>query len=119
MIGAHLGNPDYAWAAEIGRWNPNVLFDISGSSLIKKQDDYTFFKSVFWWSGVASPHSPASGASAFEKLVFASDCFGGDLAEFDLSLARYQKMLAACAVPAAAQANIFSGTAWRMLNNKH
>jgi hypothetical protein len=119
VIGAHLGNPDFAWSAEIARWNPNVLFDISGSSLIKKQDDYTFFKSVFWWSGVASPHSPASGASAFEKLVFASDCFAGDLAEFDLSLARYQKMLAACDVPASAQANIFSGTAWRMLNKKH
>ena len=119
VIGAHLGNPDYAWAGEIARWNPNVVFDVSGSSLIKKQDDYTFFKSVFWWSGVASPHSPASGASAFEKLVFASDCFGGDLGEFDLSLSRYQKMLAACDVPAAAQANIFSGTAWRILNTKN
>lgn len=119
VIGAHLGNPDYAWAAEIARWNPNVLFDISGSSLIKKQDDYSFFKSVFWWSGVASPHSPASGSSAFEKLVFASDCFAGDLAEFDLSLARYQKMLVACGVSASVQANIFSGTAWRILNNKH
>ncbi len=116
VIGAHLGNPDYAWAAEIARWNPNLLLDLSGSSLIKKQDDYTFFKSVFWWSGVASPHTPVSGSSAFEKLVFASDCFGGDLDEFDLSLARYQKMLAACGVPAPAQANIFSGTAWKLLN---
>src|SRR2546422_6760581 len=25
VIGAHLGNPDYAWAAEIARWNPNLL----------------------------------------------------------------------------------------------
>jgi len=117
VIGAHLGNPDYAWAAEIARWSPNVLFDVSGSSLIKKQDDYAFFKSVFWWSGVSSPHSPAARASAFEKLVFASDCFGGDLDEFDLSLSRYKKMLAVCEVPAAAQANILSGTAWRLLNN--
>jgi len=116
VIGAHLGNPDYAWAAEIARWNPNLFLDLSGSSLIKKQDDYTFFKSVFWWSGVASPHTPASGSSAFEKLVFASDCFKGELDEFDLSLARYQKMLAACGVPPPAQANIFSGTAWRLLN---
>ena len=118
VIGAHLGNPDYAWAAEIARWNPNLLLDLSGSSLIKKQDDYTFFKSVFWWSRVASPHTPVSGSSAFEKLVFASDCFGGDLDEFDLSLARYQKMLAACGVPASAQANIFSGTIWQILNKK-
>jgi hypothetical protein len=118
VIGAHLGNPDYAWAAEIGRWNPNVVFDVSGSSLIKTQGDYTFFKSVFWWTGVASPHTPSSGISAFEKLVFGSDCFGGDLSEFDLALSRYQKLLAACGVPAPAQANIFSGTAWRILNAK-
>ena len=47
VIGAHLGNPDYAWAGEIARWNANVVFDVSGSSLIKKQDDYAFFKTVF------------------------------------------------------------------------
>jgi len=118
VIGAHFGNPDYDWAAEIGRWNPNIFFDVSGSSLIKKQNDYSFFNSVFWWSGVVSPHSPAPSASAFEKLVFGSDCFDGDLAEFDLALSRYQKMLAACGVPAQAQANIFSGNMWRILNKK-
>ena len=39
ILGAHLGNPDYAWAGEVGRWNPNVYFDVSGSTLIKKQED--------------------------------------------------------------------------------
>ncbi|MGH9660096.1 MAG: amidohydrolase family protein [Bryobacteraceae bacterium] len=116
LIGAHLGNPDYAWAAEIARWNPNLYFDLSGSTLIKKQEDYAFFKSVFWWSGVASPHTPKSGASAFEKVIFGSDVFGGDLDEFDASIERYRKMLSICGVPAAAQANIFSGTLWRILN---
>jgi hypothetical protein len=37
IIGAHLGNPDYAEAAEIARLNPNLYFDLSGSSLIKKK----------------------------------------------------------------------------------
>ena len=67
LIGAHLGNPDYAWAAEIARWNPISIGIVSGSTLIKKQEDYTFFKSIFWWSGIASPHSPKGGPSAFEK----------------------------------------------------
>lgn len=116
IIGAHLGNPDYAWAAEIARWNPNLYFDLSGSSLIKKQDDYTFFKSIFWWSGVSSPHTPRSGASAFEKLVFGSDVFNGELEEFDRALERYHKMLDACGVPPEAQDNIFAGTLWRILN---
>jgi hypothetical protein len=116
LIGAHLGNPDYAWAAEIARWNPNLYFDLSGSSLIKKQDDPTFWKSIFWWSSVVSPHTPAGGPNAFEKIVFASDVFGGELEEFDRSLERHHKMLDACQVPKAAQENIFGGTVWKILN---
>ena len=118
VIGAHLGNPDYAWAAEIARWNPNLFFDLSGSSLIKKQNDYTFFKSIFWWSGVVSPHTPKGGAGAWEKLVFGSDVFDGDLEEFDRELGRYHNMLDACGVSPEAQANIFAGTLWRILNQK-
>ena len=75
LIGAHLGNPDYAWAGEVARWNPNLYFDVSGSSLLKKQEDYTFFKSIFWWSSVQSPHTPKSSATAFEKLVFGQTFF--------------------------------------------
>ena len=44
IIGAHLGNPDYAWAAEIARWNPNLYFDLSGSTLIKLQENYQIFQ---------------------------------------------------------------------------
>lgn len=118
LIGGHMGNPDYAEAAEIGRWDPNLYFDLSGSSLIKKQNDYTFFKSIFWWSGVVSPHTPKGGHSAFEKLVFGSDVFGGDLEEFDRELKRYHALLDACDVPPQAQEEIFSGTLWRILNQQ-
>jgi predicted TIM-barrel fold metal-dependent hydrolase len=118
IIGAHLGNPDYAYAAEIARWNPNLYFDLSGSTLIKKQEDYTFFKSLFWWSSVVSPHTPKSKASAFEKVVFGSDVFNGELEEFDRTLDRYRKMLDACGVAPEAQANIFVGTMWRILKSR-
>jgi predicted TIM-barrel fold metal-dependent hydrolase len=118
IIGAHLGNPDYQWAAEIARWNPNIYFDLSGTTLIKKQEDYTFFKSIFWWSAIVSPHSPKGGPNAFEKIVFGSDVFGGELEEFDRELERYHKMLDACGVSPEAQANIFSGTLWRLLSKK-
>jgi uncharacterized protein len=116
ILGAHLGNPDYAWAGEIARWNPNVYFDLSGSSLIKKQEDLGFFKSVFWWTSVASAHTPKSNVPAFEKLVFGSDVFEGDLGELDRELALYHRMLDACGVSPEIQANIFSGTLWRLLN---
>ena len=115
IIGAHLGNPDYQEAGEIGRWDPNIFFDVSGTTLIKKKDDYRFFRSIFWWTGIVSPHTPAGSNSAFEKLVFGSDVFGGDLDEFDAALERYHAMLKACEVPPDAQANIFSGTLWRIL----
>jgi hypothetical protein len=118
IIGAHLGNPDYAEAGEIGRWDPNLFFDVSGSTLIKKKDDYGFFRSIFWWTGVVSPHTPASGTSAFEKIVFGSDVFGGDLGEFDLALQRYHEMLDACQVDHSAQEKIFSGTMWRILQQQ-
>jgi predicted TIM-barrel fold metal-dependent hydrolase len=115
IIGAHLGNPDYAEAGEIGRWNPNLYFDASGTTLIKKSDDYRFFRSIFWWTGIESPHTPEGNASAFEKLVFGSDVFSGELEEFDKALDRYHQMLDACQVPLDAQAEIFSGTMWRVL----
>jgi hypothetical protein len=118
IIGAHLGNPDYAWAAEIARWNPNLYFDLSGSTLIKKRQDYTFFKSVFWWSGVVSPHTPRTGGNAFEKLVFGSDVFNGEIEEFDRELERYHEMLDACGVPPEAQSNILAGTLWNILTRK-
>ncbi|HET7215176.1 MAG TPA: amidohydrolase family protein [Terriglobia bacterium] len=119
IVAAHMGNPDYSWAAEIARWNPNLYVDLSGSSLIKKQNDYTFFKSIFWWSGVVSPHTPKSRHSAFERLVFGSDVFGGDLPEFDRELKRYHAMLDACDVPKEAQENIFSGTLWHVLQEQN
>lgn len=115
IIGAHMGNPDYAWAAEEARWNPNLYFDLSGSSLIKKQDDPAFWKSIFWWSGVTSPHTPAGEHDAYERLVFGSDAAGGDLEEFDLELARYHKMLDACGVSKSTQDMIFAGTMLHLL----
>ena len=118
IIGAHLGNPDYAWAAEIARWNPNLYFDLSGSTLIKFQENYQIFKSIFWWSSIVSPHTPKSNVSAFEKVVFASDVFGGEVEEFDRQIERYQKMLDTCGVSAEAQANIFGGTMRRILDRK-
>lgn len=118
LIAAHLGNPDYAWAAELGRWNPNLFFDVSGSTLAKKRADLAFFRTIFWWDDLVSPHSPKSSTSAFEKLVFGSDVFNGDLGEFDRELELYRKMLQACGVSATAQENIFSGTLWKVLNRR-
>jgi hypothetical protein len=120
LVTAHeksgLGNPDYAWAAEISRWNPNLYFDLSGSSLIKKRETSGFWKEIFWWSGVVSPHTPRNAPSAFERIVFGSDVFAGELEEFDRELELYRNMLKANGVSQLAQDNIFGGTLLRILN---
>jgi len=116
IIGAHLGNPDYAEAAEIARLNPNLYFDLSGTSLVKKRGDYGFFRSVFWWGGIIHPNVPPD--NAFEKLVFGSDTNGGHLADFDEVQERYHAMLDACQVPPDVQAKVFSGTMWRILQEQ-
>ena len=42
--GAHLGNPWYEEAAEAARWSPRLFFDVTGSSLIKKERYLAVFK---------------------------------------------------------------------------
>ena len=39
VVGAHFGNPWYDEAGEAARRNKNLYFDLSGSSLIKKEND--------------------------------------------------------------------------------
>ena len=69
IIGAHLGNPWYEEASMSARWNPNLYFDLSGSTLKKKTSG--FIGSLLWWKeeGLYSPHKQ----HAWEKIVFGSD----------------------------------------------
>lgn len=113
IIGAHLGNPWYEEAAEAARWDPNLYFDVTGSTLLKKQGDLGFFKEVFWWrADVASPHTPQSSSHSFEKLLFGTDEDPVHLAD---NISRYKRMLDACDVPAEVQSRIMGGTATRLL----
>src|SRR5881394_1250868 len=74
VLGAHCGNPEYEWAAEIARWNPNVFFDLSGSSLTKMRERLADFRKIFWWSGSDwRTDTPDNDPSAYTKIVFGSD----------------------------------------------
>src|ERR1700746_78164 len=74
VVGAHCGNPEYQWAAEVARWNPNVFFDVSGSTRTKMHARLSEFRNIFWWSGTEEgTRSPENDPSAFVKLVFGSD----------------------------------------------
>lgn len=76
IVGAHFGNPWYEEAGEAARRNKNLYFDLSGSSLIKKENDPGIWKEYLWWTsyvGKDTPHMPKDLVPAFEKIVFASD----------------------------------------------
>src|SRR5207245_1158824 len=109
--GAHLGNPWYDEAAEAARWSRNLYFDITGSSLIKKQKNLAVFKDYLWWEGPTA-HSPGDAVYAFEKLVFGTDEPPENL---DVVLARHEAMLEACGVPEKSRRLIYGGTMARLL----
>src|SRR6185503_18738530 len=97
VLGAHCGNPEYEWAAEVSRWNPNVFFDLSGSTLLKMRSRLHHFQEIFWWSGVGQDTStPNNDRSAFIKLVFGSDT---DLQRIETVVTQYRSMFDACDVP--------------------
>jgi uncharacterized protein len=112
--GAHLGNPWYDEAAEVARWEKNLYFDLTGSSLIKKAKNLTVFKEYLWWEGPTA-HSSPDAVYAFEKLVFGTD---EDPENLDSCLARYEAMLDACGVPEASRKKIYGETIGRILGIK-
>jgi len=70
MIGAHLGNPWHKEAAMCCRWNRNLFFDLSGSTL--KYTPAEYLGQILWWRA-DSPYRDPLGRDAWEKITFASD----------------------------------------------
>jgi len=112
--GAHLGNPWYDEAAEVARWEKNIYFDLTGSSLIKKAKNLAVFKEYLWWEGPTA-HSSPDAVYAFEKLVFGTD---EDPENLDSCLARYEAMLEACGVPEPSRKKVYGETLAKILDIK-
>src|SRR5207302_3768151 len=113
VLGAHCGNPEYEWAAEIARWNPNVFFDLSGSTLTKMHGRLAEFERIFWWSAIDwSVKTPDNDPSAFIKLVFGSD---SDLAGVESVANQYRAMFDACDFPERPRKMIMGGTLAKLL----
>ncbi|PYT42666.1 MAG: hypothetical protein DMG47_15200 [Acidobacteria bacterium] len=118
VLGAHCGNPEYEWAAEIARWNPNVFWDLSGSTLTKMHGRLADFQKIFWWSNTEwqSPEWKAkkldSDPSAFVKIVFGSD---NGLDGIESVVNQYHALFEACGIPANARKMIMGGTLSNML----
>lgn len=112
LIGAHLGNPWYEEACEVARWNPNVYFDLSGSTLKKKSPSY--FREIFWWTGKQTFHYKGlKGKEPFEKIIF-----GGDV-PYELIedvMSDYKSLMDNLRIPREIQDKVLGGTAAEILN---
>lgn len=112
ILGAHLGNPEYDWAAEVTRWNPNVYFDLSGTTLPKMAGRLNDFKKIFWWSDVEWEAQPADDPSPYSKIVFGTDTGTPNMENV---LNHYLAMFDACDVPEKTRKMILGGTVAKML----
>jgi len=109
---AHFGNPWYEEAGEATRRNANLYFDLSGSSLIKKDNDPAFWLQFLWWTPyLGKSHMPKDAVPAFEKIVFASD-EGPE--ELESNIIRFNKMLNACGVSEETKAKCYGLTIARI-----
>lgn len=116
--GAHFGNPWYEEAAECARWNPNLYFDITGSSLFKftELDKMDIMSEYLWWAGwdsqTENPHTLQGGPSAWEHIVFGVD---EDPSGLPGNIERFQRMIEANNVPAEDQPKMWGLTMAKIL----
>ena len=113
ILGAHLGNPEYEWAAEVSRWNPNVYFDLSGTTLPKMHERLGDFRKIFWWKDVEWEAQPSDDPSPFSKLVFGSDCSTPNI---EAVVNQYHALFEACDVPEHTRKMIMGGTMEKLLS---
>ena len=115
--GAHMGNPWYEEAAEACRWNPNLSFDITGSTLYKfiKLGTLDRMNDILWWSGdesVNNPHTLRGGPEAWEKIVFGTDEVPANLGA---NIERFEQMFNANNVSAALRDKVYGLTMAKVL----
>ncbi len=110
LIGAHLGNPWYEEATMSARWNSNLWFDLSGSTLKKKSPE--FIRSLLWWDRPGHPYKGHGGKHPFEKIVFGTDVAHEWMADVHND---YQRLMDGMGVPPEYREKIMGGTAAEIL----
>jgi len=109
IIGAHLGNPWYEEATMSARWNPNLYFDLTGSTLKKKSPE--FLGQLLWWTPFTR-YRDAEGRYAWEKIVFGSDV---PYYEIHDVLHDYHRAMSALGLSEELKWKVLGGTAARVL----
>jgi predicted TIM-barrel fold metal-dependent hydrolase len=109
LIGAHLGNPWYEEATMSARWNPNLYFDLSGSTLKKKTPE--FLGNLLWWTPTTR-YRDSRGRYAWEKILFGSDVPYNEIEEV---MTDYKRVLDALELSKEIQDKVFGQTMAKIL----
>lgn len=109
IIGAHLGNPWYEEATMAARWNPNLYFDLTGSTLKKKSPE--FLGQLLWWTPFTRYRDPEC-RYAWEKILFGSDV---PYYEIHDVLHDYHRTMSALGLSEELKWKVLGGTAARIL----
>ncbi|OGV72673.1 MAG: hypothetical protein A3K19_06840 [Lentisphaerae bacterium RIFOXYB12_FULL_65_16] len=104
LVGAHLGNPWYEEAAMVCRWNTNLYFDLSGSTLKCKSPQ--FLGDLLWWTPTTRYRDPLR-RNAWEKIVFGSDVHAHEIHDV---LTDYRRVMNHLSLAADVQNKILGGT---------
>ena len=71
IIGAHFGNPWYDETGMVARWNGNIWFDLSGSTLKKLSSRR--IRELLWWDKPGNYYQGHLGKHPFDKILFGTD----------------------------------------------
>jgi predicted TIM-barrel fold metal-dependent hydrolase len=110
IVGAHLGNPWYEEATMGCRWNTNLFYDLSGSTLKKKRP--SFLSDLLWWSDDSKPYTSPDRTSAWEKIVFGSDVAPSLVSDV---IADYESLITSLELSPDLAERIWYGTGARIL----
>lgn len=114
LFGAHMGNPWYDEAAEGSRRNRNLYWDLTGSSLIKKEKNPEVWSDYLWWTdAIGKPHTPPDARPAFEHIVFGTD-EGPDEAAVRENIRRFNRLLDGNNIPDSTRAKMWGLTLARI-----
>jgi len=91
------------------RWNPNLYFDLSGSTLKKKTPE--FLGNLLWWTPQTRYRDP-EGRYAWEKILFGSDVPYNEIEEV---MADYKRILNKLKISQEIQDKMFGGTMAKIL----
>lgn len=109
ILGAHFGNPWCDEAAMACRWNPNLFFDLSGSTLKYRGPDY--IGGLLWWTPRSAYRSP-DRTHAWQKIVFGSDVGCSEVQDV---IHDYEVLMAALKLSPELQESVWYGAAARLL----